>query len=114
MFLDFDFLTEEAYEYIEILKFDVTIKKIKNLNSSKIKKFRPIPMKFSITHHSVLVHLRTKCQLDKLEFAWVRKFWKNSQKIQNLKKIECFSRFGQIQYQSSLIYIIYSCVVLGR
>ena len=44
-------------------------------------------------HHSVLVHLRTKFQLDKLKFAWVRQFWKNSQKIQNLKKFECSNRF---------------------
>ena len=39
-------------------------------------------------HHSVLVHLSTKFQLDKSKFAWVRQFWKNSQKIQNLKKYE--------------------------
>ena len=39
------------------------------------------------------MHLPTKFQLDKPKFAWVRQFWKNSQKIQNLKKIERFNRF---------------------
>ena len=39
------------------------------------------------------MYLRTKFQLDKSKFGWVRQFWKNSQKIQNLKKFECFNRF---------------------
>ena len=38
------------------------------------------------------MHLRTIFQFDKSKFAWVRQFWKNSQKIQNLKKFECFNR----------------------
>ena len=50
-------------------------------------------IKFSIKHHSVLVHLPTKFQLDESKFAWVRQFWKNSQKIQNLKKFERSNRF---------------------
>ena len=39
------------------------------------------------------MHLRTKFQLDKSKFAWVRQFWKNSQKVQNVKKCECSNRF---------------------
>ena len=39
------------------------------------------------------MHLPTKFQLDKSKFACVRQFWKNSQKIQNLKKFERFNRF---------------------
>ena len=42
---------------------------------------------------SILVHLRTKFQLHKSKFAWVRQFWENSQKIKNLKKFERFNRF---------------------
>ena len=38
------------------------------------------------------VHLRTKFQLDKSKFAWVRQFLVNFQKIQNLKKFKRFSR----------------------
>ena len=41
----------------------------------------------------VLVHLRTKFQLHKSKFAWVRQFWENSQKIKNLKKFEPSNRF---------------------
>ena len=79
--------------YIEFLKFDVTTKKIEISKSSKIWRPRPILTKFGIKHHSVFVHFCTKFQLDKLEFAWVRQFWVNSQIIQNLKKFERFNRF---------------------
>ena len=79
--------------YIEFLKFVVTVRKLKNSNCSKILNSSPFFTKFSIKHHSVLVHLRTKFQLDKSKFSWVRQFWKNSQKIQNLKKFERFNRF---------------------
>ena len=34
--------------------------------------------------------------------------------MQNLKKFERSVDFGQIQYQSSLMDVIYLCVVLGR
>ena len=65
----------------------------KKSNSSKIWRSPPILIKFGIKHHSVLVHLPTKFQLDKSKFAWVRQFWKNSQQIENLKKFERFNRF---------------------
>ena len=45
-----------------------------------------ILIKFGIKHHSV--HLRTKFQLDKSKFAL-----ENFEKIQYLKKFECFNRF---------------------
>ena len=79
--------------YIEFLKFKVTVKKCKNSNVSIIWKFLPIFTKFSIKYHSLLVHLRTKFQLDKSKFAWVRQFWKNSQKIRNVTRFERFNRF---------------------
>ena len=49
-------------------------------------------MKFGIKYHSVLVHFPIKFQLDKSKFAWVRQFWENFQKIQNLKKFQRFNR----------------------
>ena len=39
------------------------------------------------------MHLRTKFQLHKSKFVWVRQLWENSQKIKNLKKFERFNRF---------------------
>ena len=78
---------------IDFLKFDVRVKKIKKIHIRLRLKSPPIFIKISIKHHSVLVHLRTKFQLDKSKFAWVRQFWKNSQKIQNLKKFERINRF---------------------
>ena len=38
-------------------------------------------------------------------------FLKNSQSEKNLN---ASIDFGQIQYQSSLMHVIYSCVILGR
>ena len=64
-----------------------------------------ILIKFGIKHYSVLVHLPTKSQLDKSKFAWVRQLWKN---------LNATIDFGQIQYQSSLMDVIYLCLVLGR
>ena len=95
--------------YIEFLKCEVTIKKFNDSNSSKIWRTPLIFTKFSIKHHSVLVHLRTEFQLDKSKFGWVRQFWKSSQKIQNLKKFERFNRFWP-----KSIRVIYLCIVFGR
>ena len=90
---------------IEFLKLYITIKKNKKIQ---------ILAKFSIKHHLVIMHLPTKFQLYKSKFAWVRQFWENSQKIKNQKNLNATIDFGEIQYQSSLINIIYLCVVLGR
>ena len=51
--------------YIEFFKFDVTVKKIEKIQI-RLKFESPQTFtKFSIKYHSVLVHLRTKFQLDK-------------------------------------------------
>ena len=65
----------------------------KEFYSKKSNSSPPILIKFGIKRHSVLMHFLTKFQLDKSKFAWVRQFWKNSEKIQNLKKFERFNRF---------------------
>ena len=70
--------------------------------------------KIFIKHHSVFVHLRTKFQLEKSKFAWVRQFWENSQTFKIWNNLNASIDFGQVQYQSSLIDIIYLCIVLGR
>ena len=57
-------------------------------------------------HNLVLVHSRTK-------FAQVRKLRANFQKTQNLKYLKASIDFGQIQYQRSLLDILYLCAVLG-
>ena len=81
--LNFCFFTEESLWIHRIFKIRWHGKK----NKTKIFK------KFSIKYHSVLVHLRIKFQLDKSKFSWVRQFWNDSKKIQNLKKFERFNRF---------------------
>ena len=92
--LDFGFLTEKASWTQRIfIIFCHDKKKIKKSNSYEIWRSPTILIKFGIKHHSVLVHLCTKFQLDKSKFAWVSQFLKNSQKIQNLKKFKCFNRF---------------------
>ena len=93
--LDFGFLTEKAsWIYRIFIIWCRDKKKIKKSNSSKIGRSPPILIKFGIKHHSVLVHLPTKFQLDKSKFTWVKQFRKNSQEIQNLKKFERFNRFS--------------------
>ena len=74
--------------YIKFLKFDFTVQK-----KWKIQIFLKFKSLHQFSQDLVLVHLRTKFQLDKSKFAWVRQFWKNSQKIQNLKKFKRFNRF---------------------
>ena len=91
MLLVFGFLTEQASWIHRIFKiWRHYKKKFKNSNSAKIWRSRPILIKFSIKHHSVLVNLRTKFQLDKSKFAWVRQFWENSRKIQKIERFEFF------------------------
>ena len=74
----------------------------------------PILIKFGIKHHSVLVHLPTKFQVDKSKLAWVRQFEKILKKFKIWKNLNALIGFGQIRYQSSLMNVIYLCVVLGR
>ena len=95
MLLDFGFLTEKAslmHRIFEIWCDDE--KKLKNSNSSKILRPRPILAKLGIRNHLLLlVHSHTKLQLDNSKFALLRQFWKNFQKIQNFKKFDRSNRF---------------------
>ena len=62
------------------------------------------------------MHLRTKFEFDKSKFAWDLRasFSKILKKFKIWKNLNALIDFGQIQYQSSLINIIYLCVVLRR
>ena len=62
----------------------------------------------------LLVHSRKEFELDKSKFVQVRQFRANFQKIQNLKNLNSSIDFGEIQYQRSLIDIVYLCAVLRR
>ena len=65
-------------------------------------------------HNLVLVHSRTKFELNNSKFAQVRKFEANFQKIQNLKYSNALIDFCRIQDQRSLLDILYLCAVLGQ
>ena len=60
------------------------------------------------------MYLRTKFQLDKSKFAQLDNFEKILKKFKIWKNLNASIDFGQIQYQSSLMNVIYLCVVLGR
>ena len=68
-------------------------KKIQNSNSSETCKPRPLHIIFRIKRYSVLVHSRTKSELDDSMFSQVTKLRENFQKIPNLNKFERFDRF---------------------
>ena len=88
--LNFGFLTEEASWIHRILKSWCHDKK----NSTEVQRSRPILTKFSTKHYpSIFVHSRIKFEHDKSKLAQARQFRANFQKIQNLKKFECFNRF---------------------
>ena len=82
---------------LKLQKIDVRIKKLENLYSFKIKRPRLIVIKFRMKHDFVLVHSRINFFLN-----------------HNFIKLKAFIHFGQIQYQRSLINILYLCTVLGQ
>ena len=65
-------------------------------------------------HYLALMHSYTIFQRNNSEFAQVTQFRENIQKNQNPKKLNASIDFGQIQYQRSLIYVLYLFAFLGR
>ena len=65
-------------------------------------------------HQLVLVHSYTNFQLNNSKFAQVTQFRENSQKTKISKNLNASIDFGQIQYQRSLIDVLYLCAILGR
>ena len=55
----------------------------------------PILTKFRMKYYLVLMHLRTKIELDNSKFAQVTQFGIKIQKIQNHNKFERSNRFWQ-------------------
>ena len=84
-------------------------KKKINLNSSKIEKPRSILTKSITKHNLVLVHSRTKFELDKSKFAPVKQFRANLKTNKNLKKSERLNRF----WRNSLPKVLYRYIIFA-